>query len=148
MTEDYCIHADGNPVTHWAHPPITVTRRRADVAGVCDAHADQRRVRGDVVYPSDMRVKPAALAQRGDRIFVNSRPHTVTAVHTYPPGSPEATAAPIVAGMVVRAVVTDAGTRHFGHPPGDRYRGMEITGMCADGVSFEDTPVAVKGIRA
>jgi hypothetical protein len=89
-----------------------------------------------------MSMKPGALAGIGDRIFVDGRPQTVTAVHTYAPGTPEAAMAPIKAGMVVRAVVTDAGTRHFGHLPGDRYRGTEITGMCVDGISFEDAPQA------
>lgn len=138
----YCIYADGNPVTHWAHRPVTVSRRRAEVAGVCDIHAAGLRTRGDVVYPVDMRMKPGALAQIGDWIFVDSRPRRVTDVRTYLPGTPGATAAPIKPGMVVRAVITGGGTRHFGHLPGSRYQGAEITGLCPDGISFED---AVEG---
>ena len=137
-SQDNCIHADFKAVTHYAYRPITALRPRSFEVGVCTDHVAEHLSYGDVVYPSDMQMKPAAVAQVGDFIFYGERSSKVIAAHTYAPGTPEADAAPIARGMVVRAVVTPAGTRYFGHPPGGRYHGAEISKLCADGVSFED----------
>ncbi len=82
-------------------------------------------------------MRPGALATVGDLTICDGLVTVVTEIHTYAPNTPNALAAPINPGCVVRAVVTPNGVRHFGHLPGERYRGCEIAALAPDGVSFE-----------
>lgn len=138
MTMGYCIHADGKPVTQWAHRPATANRPRPDIMGICDDHVTERRDRDYIVYPVSLAIKPAAIAVPGDRVLVDSRPATVITILTYPAPPPQAQRIGTTSADIVRVVVTERGNRRFTHRPGERYVGVEISGLCPNGISFLD----------
>jgi hypothetical protein len=80
-------------------------------------------------------ITPAALAQPGDTVICNGEPYTVLDVHVHGPG--EHRHSPILDGHYAREVVTAAGSRWFGHAPGDSYRGVEVVARQPGGVRFE-----------
>ncbi len=83
-----------------------------------------------------VRHKPAALAVPGDLAIVDGTFAEFIAVHTYAPGQHPAGLA-VYADHVARVVITTRGTRVFGHRPGERYRGVEISTLAPEGISFE-----------
>ena len=77
----------------------------------------------------------------GDFVIYSGVYRDVVAVKTYLPGEDRPADCPVMPGWVVREIVTEDGSRWFGHKPGETYKGSEILVRYPDGISFEHSTV-------